>query len=93
MNVFVNGAALTTPSADIEVTKAKVQTRKNGKLRKARALGVPLTYFAEGFEFAPAVLAMVRRPQWLESLTTPAGLLGLAGQLGFALMPWWVRGR
>jgi hypothetical protein len=29
--------------------------------------------------------------QWVEGLTNPAGALGLAGQVGFALMPWWVR--
>jgi hypothetical protein len=31
--------------------------------------------------------------QWLDGLSTPAGALGLAGQLGFAVMPWWVRCR
>lgn len=31
--------------------------------------------------------------QWAAGLMTPAGALGLAGQVGFALMPWWVRGR
>jgi hypothetical protein len=29
---------------------------------------------------------------WLDGLTTPAGLTGLAGQIGFALIPW-LRGR
>lgn len=31
--------------------------------------------------------------QWAAGLTTPPGALGLAGQVGFALLPWWVRGR
>ena len=31
--------------------------------------------------------------QWAASLTTPAGVLGLGGQVLFGLMPWWVTGR
>jgi hypothetical protein len=31
--------------------------------------------------------------QWAASLFTPAGALGLGGQVLFALMPWWVTGR
>ena len=30
---------------------------------------------------------------WLRSLATPAGALGLAGQVLFGLMPWWVTRR
>lgn len=41
---------------------------------------------------AEALLAGVLRGQgvgdWADSLTTPLGLAGLAGQLGFAAMPW-----
>jgi hypothetical protein len=39
------------------------------------------------------VLAGQSVRQWAAGLLTPAGALGLAGQVGFALMPWWVRGR
>ncbi|MBS3929129.1 MAG: hypothetical protein KGZ65_13305 [Sphingomonadales bacterium] len=39
------------------------------------------------------VLAGQSVGQWAAGLTTPAGMLGLAGQVGFALMPWWVRER
>lgn len=31
--------------------------------------------------------------QWLAGLAAPHALLGLAGQVGFALMPWWRAGR
>jgi hypothetical protein len=42
-------------------------------------------------ELATALLLGRSAGGWLASLGTPAGLLGLAGQLGFALMPWLVR--
>lgn len=39
------------------------------------------------------VLASQSPAEWARSLIMPAGAAGLAGQLGFALMPWWVAGR
>jgi hypothetical protein len=39
------------------------------------------------------VLAGQSPAQWARSLMTPAGAAGLAGQVLFALMPWWVAGR
>lgn len=39
------------------------------------------------------VLAGQSAGQWAAGLASPGGALGLAGQVGFALMPWWVRGR
>jgi hypothetical protein len=45
-------------------------------------------------ELALARLLAGQSPgQWAASLTTPAGALGLSGQVLFALMPWWVAGR
>lgn len=45
-------------------------------------------------ELALAQLLSGQSPQeWAASLFTPAGALGLGGQLLFALMPWWVAGR
>ena len=52
-----------------------------------------------GFAFAllmlsELALAQVLRGQspaaWLAAMRSPAGALGLVGQIGFALMPWWV---
>ncbi|WP_309751840.1 hypothetical protein [Novosphingobium sp.] len=39
-------------------------------------------------EAALAVLLGGSVTGWLSGLATPAGMLGLAGQLGFAVMPW-----
>ncbi|MFM5893139.1 MAG: hypothetical protein ACKOQM_01740 [Novosphingobium sp.] len=39
------------------------------------------------------VLASQSPAAWLHGLITPAGATGLAGQLLFAAMPWWVAGR
>jgi hypothetical protein len=45
-------------------------------------------------ELALARLLTGQSPgQWAAGLTTPAGVLGLGGQVLFALMPWWVAGR
>jgi hypothetical protein len=42
-------------------------------------------------ELALAQLLTGQSPQqWAAGLMTPAGALGLAGQVLFALMPWWV---
>ena len=41
-------------------------------------------------EFTLSVTAFGRTPgAYFASLTTPAGLLGLAGQAAFGLWPWW----
>jgi hypothetical protein len=41
-------------------------------------------------ECALAVTMMGQAPaQWLADLRQPHALLGLAGQVAFALMPWW----
>ena len=45
-------------------------------------------------EFVMATALFGRAPaQWLAALGTPAGLLGLAGQVGFGVMPLFVRRR
>lgn len=45
-----------------------------------------------GVEFAMAIWLFDRTPaMWLAGLGTPAGMLGLAGQIGFAVMPLLVR--
>jgi hypothetical protein len=71
-------------------------TRRFGVSAPGAALAMGLIAFALLMlaELALAQLLADQSPrQWAASLTTPAGLLGLAGQLGFALMPWWVWGR
>jgi hypothetical protein len=41
-------------------------------------------------EYTLAVTAFGRTPgAYFASLTTPAGMLGLAGQVLFGLLPWW----
>lgn len=44
-------------------------------------------------ELGLAVAFGIAPGAWLESLATPPGLLGLAGQIGFALLPWWLYSR
>lgn len=75
---------------------ARRLTRRFGVSAPGSALAMGLVAFALLMlaELALAqVLAGQSPRQWAASLTTPAGALGLAGQMGFALMPWWVRGR
>lgn len=75
---------------------AKRVTRGFGVNAPGEALATGLIAFALLMlaELALArVLAGQSVGQWAEGLTTPAGALGLAGQVGFALMPWGVRGR
>jgi hypothetical protein len=45
-------------------------------------------------EFALALALPGNSPsQWMARMATPPGALGLAGQMGFALMPWAVAAR
>lgn len=73
---------------------ARRVTRRFGVSEAGAALTMGLIAFALLMlaELALAqLLAGQSVRQWAEGLSTPAGALGLAGQVGFALMPWWVR--
>lgn len=75
---------------------ARRVTHRFGVSDAGAALAMGLIAFALLMlaELALAQLLAGQSPrQWAESLTNPAGALGLAGQVGFALMPWWVRRR
>jgi len=75
---------------------ARRVTRRFGVGTPGEALAMGLIAFALLMlaELALArVLAGQSVRQWAAGLATPAGALGLAGQAGFALMPWGVRGR
>jgi hypothetical protein len=56
-----------------------------GALALALLLGAELALGALAFGQSPAA--------WLAALTRPPGSIGLAGQLGFALIPWWLSRR
>ncbi len=57
--------------------------------RAALAVGALAFALLMVTELALAVWGFGQRPaEWLAALATPAGALGLAGQLGFAAMPW-----
>lgn len=62
--------------------------------RRAQALAMGALAFALLMvaELGLALLLGQSAGQWLSSLATLAGALGLAGQLGFAVMPWAVWG-
>ena len=58
--------------------------------REAMALGVLAFVLLMAAECALATGLMGQTPaQWLTELREPHALLGLAGQVAFALMPWW----
>jgi hypothetical protein len=60
----------------------------------ALAMGLAAFMILMLAELALAHLLTGQSPlQWAANLITPAGGLGLAGQVLFALMPWWVVGR
>lgn len=66
--------------------------RRFGITRKAAALVMGLLAFAllMTAECILAAVLMAQAPaQWVAGLGRPHALLGLAGQAGFALMPWW----
>lgn len=66
--------------------------RRFGIARGGEALAVGVLAFAimMAAECALAVALMGQTPeQWLGGLRQPHALLGLAGQIAFALMPWW----
>jgi hypothetical protein len=56
-----------------------------GALAFALLLGAELALGAAAFGQSPAA--------WLAALGRPPGSIGLAGQLGFALIPWWLSRR
>lgn len=57
---------------------------------EALAIGAGAFALLMAAECALAVGMMGQTPaQWLARLREPAALLGLAGQVVFALMPWW----
>jgi hypothetical protein len=61
--------------------------------RAALAVGALAFVLLMATELALAVWGFGQTPAiWLASLMTPEGALGLAGQLGFAVMPWVVWG-
>ena len=73
---------------------ARRVTSRFGVSTPGAALAMGLIAFALLMlaELALAQLLAGQSPrQWAAGLATPAGVLGLAGQVGFALMPWWVR--
>ena len=75
---------------------ARTLTRRFRIARGGEALGMGAAAFAILMlaEVALArVLAGQSPGQWAASLLTPAGALGLGGQVLFGLMPWWVRRR
>lgn len=58
--------------------------------REALAAGLAAFALLMVAECALAVTMMGQTPaQWLAGLRQPHALLGLAGQIVFALMPWW----
>lgn len=58
--------------------------------REALAAGLAAFALLMVAECALAVTMMDQTPaQWLAGLRQPHALLGLAGQIVFALMPWW----
>lgn len=66
--------------------------RRFGLVSAREALAAGLAAFALLMvaECALAVTMMDQTPaQWLAGLRQPHALLGLAGQIVFALMPWW----
>lgn len=72
---------------------ARRVTARFGITGRGAALAMGLIAFAllMAAEAALAgVLAGQSPAQWACSLMTPAGAAGLAGQVLFALMPWWV---
>ena len=64
--------------------------RRRPLTRRADALAMGAVAFAllMAAECSLAVLLAGTAAGWLAALMTPAGLLGLVGQLGFAAMPW-----
>lgn len=58
---------------------------------QALAMGLLALVFLLTAELVLALALGRSAGQWLEGLGTTAGALGLAGQVGFAVMPWWVR--
>lgn len=68
--------------------------RRHPLPRRTQALAMGAAAFAllMAAERGLALLLGQSAGQWLGSLATPAGALGLAGQLGFAAMPWVVWG-
>lgn len=57
----------------------------------ALAMGAIAFVLLLGAELLLGIFAFGLTPEgWLRSLGEPAGLLGLAGQIGFALIPAWI---
>ena len=75
---------------------ARRVTMRNRIARRGEALALGLAAFAL-LMLAEVTLAGALSGEspgaWLRSLAAPAGAAGLAGQVLFALMPWWVAGR
>lgn len=57
-------------------------------LRERLTMGLTAFLVLQGVEAAMGILAFGRSPgEYLSAFTTPAGQLGLAGQIAFALLP------
>jgi hypothetical protein len=58
--------------------------------RDALAMGLAAFVLLLAAEYALAATLVGQTPsQWLAGLRQPHALLGLAGQMAFALIPWW----
>ena len=69
------------------VARALVRRRRLNRWRDRAALGAMAFVMLMIIEASFARLFGISLAGWFASLGTPAGLLGLAGQLGFAAMP------